>query len=296
MVGKLENDLAEMESTRDAWRRELLEHQNGVAAIEGRLRALDARAAEQDSTIAELRTALAEATERYAASKAEAKTSRDEAKRARRELLSAKEAIARESRGTNRDGFVDVAEHEAMREALHEAQRELAKALAMASSRRAFDENALQSTEAAQELESLREERDSLREVVERMAASGRDSMDVPTREELKHQTAALEATKAELETARAEIEALRSGRTTAEGALDEAKELLAPEPDCVARASAAAAVSGDAGNDGGGSGARNPGRELTGKVGASEASGTALGTPGDAAGALAPGNLPAVA
>ena len=105
-----------------------------------------------------------------------------------------------------------------------------------------------------QELESLREERDSLREVVERMAASGRDSMDVPTREELKHQTAALEATKAELETVRAEIEALRSGRTTAEGALDEAKELLAPEPDCVARASAAAAASGDAGNDGGGS------------------------------------------
>ena len=238
MAGKLENDLAEMEATRDAWRRELLEHQNGVAAIEGRLRALDARAAEQDSTIAELRTALAEATERYAASKAEAKTSRDEAKRARRELLSAKEAIARESRGTNRDGFVDVAEHEVMREALHEAQRELAKALAMASSRRAFDENALQSTEAAQELESLREERDSLREVVERMA--GRDSMDVPTREELKHQTAALEATKAELKTVRAEIEALRSGRTTAEGALDEAKELLAPEPDCVARASAA--------------------------------------------------------
>ena len=72
VVGRLEAELADMEAQQEAWKAELAAHQEGVGAIEQRLRALDGQAEEQEHTVAELRSALAEATERYAGAKAEA--------------------------------------------------------------------------------------------------------------------------------------------------------------------------------------------------------------------------------
>lgn len=293
VVGRLEAELADMEAQQEAWKAELAAHQEGVGAIEQRLRALDGQAEEQEHTVAELRSALAEATERYAGAKAEAKTARDEAKRVRRELLGAKEGAAAQARGTSGDAVALAEENDRLQRELTETQRELAAALTAAASRSELHETALdglamahtvkETMVAREELEAVQRERDDLKAALEALASGKEIEGPLPegvpaavaaqmAAESAKRAeaTAVTRAEASEAETARlvAVNEALEAGKATAEAALVEARQLLAPEP-----ASAAASVSAAA-ERGSGDDLSDPDAELMGELGTLEALG----------------------